>query len=347
MMYDIQSRSDFLHEFESFSNLTIICSDGLMFSHKVVLASISSYIKQLLSQFPPGDEVTIYLPDYTRSRVESFVTSKVFKDTQYEEDLARHFKAVKPLNGFRHCEIEAKTEVEEDLVEHLEENEGQVPNDAQEIIEKQQMHEDVSELTKEENDDTQQDMNGFLEDMTPAQISELRLTSKKIKYEKAVKEFESGRATSYCQAAKKFGVSHSTLRRKILQTQRKEFTGGGRVYPLTFEEQNALKDTILLATNNGKDLTFKQIRDFMAEEVSNIVHQYPERSEALSKYIDPTYDNAFYFAKKHGLDKIINKSKKKEERKIYECDICASSFTFKNSMIFHKRTVHLYFLKNN
>ena len=56
---------------------------------------------------------------------------------------------------------------------------------------------------------------------------------------------------------------------------------------LTFEEQNALKDTILLATNNGKDLTFKQIRDFMAEEVSNIVHQYPERSEALSKYIDP------------------------------------------------------------
>ena len=100
MMYAIQSKDDFFHEFESFSNLTIICSDGLIFSHKVVLASISSYIKQLLSQFPPGDEVTIYLPDYTRSRVESFVTSKVFKDTQYEEDLARHFKAVKPLNGF-------------------------------------------------------------------------------------------------------------------------------------------------------------------------------------------------------------------------------------------------------
>lgn len=312
--YDMQGKGNFFHEFESFSNLTIICSDGLLFSHKAALASISSYVKQLLSQFPLGDEVTIYLPDYTRARVESFVTSKVFKDTQYEEDLARHSKAVKPLNGFRHCGIEAKTEVEEDLVEHLEENEGQV-QDIQEKIEKQQMHEDVSELTKEENDDTEQNMNGFLEDMTPAQISELRLTSKKIKYEKAVKEFESGRATSYCQAAKKFGVSHSTLRRKILQTQRKEFTGGGRVYPLTFEEQNALKDTILLATNNGKDLTFRQIRDFMAEEVSNIVHQYPERSEALSKYIDPTYDNAFYLAKKHGLDKIINKSKRKRGAK--------------------------------
>ena len=36
-----------------------------------------------------------------------------------------------------------------------------------------------------------------------------------------------------------------------------------------------------------EDLTYKQIRDFIAEEVTNIVHQYPERSEALSKYIDP------------------------------------------------------------
>ena len=115
MMEYIPSKSDFLHEFDSFSNLTIICSNGLLFSHKVVLASISSYVKQLLSQFPLGDEVTIYLPDYTRARVESFVTSKVFDDTQYEEDLARHFKAVKPLNGFRQCDKEAKTEVERDF----------------------------------------------------------------------------------------------------------------------------------------------------------------------------------------------------------------------------------------
>ena len=153
--YDMQGKGNFFHELESFSNLTIICSDGLLFSHKVVLASISSYVKQLLSQFPLGDEVTLYLPDYPRARVERFITSKVFEDTQYEEDLARHFKAVKPLSGFPQCEIEAKTEVEEDLVEHLEENEGQV-QDVQEKIEKQQMHEDVSELTKEENDDTQQ-----------------------------------------------------------------------------------------------------------------------------------------------------------------------------------------------
>ena len=163
MMNDIQSHSsvDFLHEFESFSNLTIICSDGLLFSHKVVLASISSYVKQILSQFPLGDEVTIYLPDYTQARVESFVTSKVFEDTQYEEDLARHFKAVKPLNGFRQFDKEAKTEVERDF-EDLKENEEQVPNVVKEKIGKEQMQKNVSELTKEKNED-RQDMNGFPE----------------------------------------------------------------------------------------------------------------------------------------------------------------------------------------
>ena len=80
------------------------------------------------------------------------------------------------------------------------------------------------------------------------------------------------------------------------------------------------------------------------------MNQYPERSKALSKYIDPSIANAYYFAKKHGLNKIIKESdkcKKKEERQIYECDICASSFTFKNSLIGHKRNVHHYFLKNN
>ena len=115
-----QSNVDFLHEFESFSNLTIVCSDGMLHSHKVVIASISSYIKQLLSRFPLGDEVTLYLPDFTKSRVERFVNSRVFEETSYEEELARHFKVSRPLRGFLQSDIEFKAEGEED----------QIPNDA-------------------------------------------------------------------------------------------------------------------------------------------------------------------------------------------------------------------------
>ena len=83
------------------------------------------------------------------------------------------------MNGFPECEIEIKIEVEEEF-EDLEENEGQIPDGVQKKIEKQQIHEDVSEATKEKSLDKH--------DMTPAQISELRMTKKRIAYEKAIKE---------------------------------------------------------------------------------------------------------------------------------------------------------------
>ena len=109
-MKAIQSNVEFFLEFENFSNLTIICSDGLVHSHKVVIASISSYIKQLLSEFPLGDEVTLYLPDFTQARVERFVNSRVFENDLYEEELAMQFKASRPLRGFLQSEIEIKEE---------------------------------------------------------------------------------------------------------------------------------------------------------------------------------------------------------------------------------------------
>ena len=172
-----------------------------------------------------------------------------------------------------------------------------------------------------------------------------RAMDKRIAYKKAVEEFESGRAKSYKLAAKRFGVSDVVVRRMVLGINQRGFTSPRRRYPFTSEEQKNLKDTILLATNNGKDLSVTAIRDFIAEEASNIVRQFPERCEALSNYIDPQNGVAYYFAKKHGLDKIIKEtaqSKNIRGRRIYECDSCDSSFIYKNSMISHKREVHLY-----
>ena len=317
-MNAIQSNVEFILEFENFSNLTIICSDGLLHSHKVVIASISSYIKQLLGEFPLGDEVTLYLPDFTQARVERFVNSRVFEDDLYEEELSMHFKANRPLKSFLQSEIEikAESEEEEEDLKCLEESKDQLPNNVQIVQEKnkeqiaddekefelQENFEEEGVLTKEERDDPQ--------DLTPDQLSRLRVKNKKIAYEKAVQEFVSGRATSYRQAAIKFGVSDVTVRRMILQSR--EFSGQGKGYPFTSKEQKSLRDRILLATNNGKDLTFRSIQDLISQEASNIISQYPERSKALSKFIDPTHDKAYYFARKQGLDKII----KENERRI-------------------------------
>ena len=53
----------------SMSNVTIVCSDGIIQTHKIIVASASDFIKQLLSEVPVGDEITLYLPDHRKCRV--------------------------------------------------------------------------------------------------------------------------------------------------------------------------------------------------------------------------------------------------------------------------------------
>ena len=40
-----------------------------MFSHKIIVASASEFIKHLLSDFPVGDEITLYLLDHEKGEV--------------------------------------------------------------------------------------------------------------------------------------------------------------------------------------------------------------------------------------------------------------------------------------
>ena len=51
------------------TNVTIVCSDGIIQTHKIVVASASDFIKQLISDVPVGDEITLYLPDHNKTSV--------------------------------------------------------------------------------------------------------------------------------------------------------------------------------------------------------------------------------------------------------------------------------------
>ena len=50
----------------SMSNVTIVCSDGIIQTHKIIVASASDFIKQLLIDIPVGDEITLFLPDHDK-----------------------------------------------------------------------------------------------------------------------------------------------------------------------------------------------------------------------------------------------------------------------------------------
>ena len=55
------------------ANVTLVCADGNLASHKIVVAGVSIFIKNILADYPIGDDVTIMLPDFSLSEVEVFL----------------------------------------------------------------------------------------------------------------------------------------------------------------------------------------------------------------------------------------------------------------------------------
>ena len=66
----------------SMTNVTIVCSDGIIHTHKIVVASASDFIKTLLSDIPVGDEVTLYLPDHDKPSIVQLLDDKFLPTLQ-------------------------------------------------------------------------------------------------------------------------------------------------------------------------------------------------------------------------------------------------------------------------
>merc|ERR1719270_899295 len=64
-----EKKMEMLKECSSMTNVTIVCSDGIIHTHKIVVASASDFIKHLLSDIPVSDEITLYLPDHEKTSV--------------------------------------------------------------------------------------------------------------------------------------------------------------------------------------------------------------------------------------------------------------------------------------
>ena len=55
------------------SNLSVVCGDGMLASHKIVLAGVSTFIKSILADIPVGDQVTVIMPDFCVDEMEEFL----------------------------------------------------------------------------------------------------------------------------------------------------------------------------------------------------------------------------------------------------------------------------------
>ena len=72
------------------SNVKIVCRDGATVeTHKIVLGSVSLFLKKFITDIPTGDDVTFFLPDFHYESVEEFLGSITLNETPTDAELAR------------------------------------------------------------------------------------------------------------------------------------------------------------------------------------------------------------------------------------------------------------------
>ena len=72
------------------ANVKIVCREGaIVETHKIVLGSVSLFLKSILTDIPTGDDITFFLPDFHYERVEDFLGSITLNETPTDAEIAR------------------------------------------------------------------------------------------------------------------------------------------------------------------------------------------------------------------------------------------------------------------
>ena len=193
---------------------------------------------------------------------------------------------------------------------------------------------DYATRAKELNIDVEKNIKDLEDEIcrTPSREEKIR---KQIIFQKAMGDLISGQYSGR-QAARKWGIPFSTLN-VLFHSGGKNYNGRGFVSKVfTKEEEERIRDKVLEISDGGENLTPKILNHVVKEELSILQVNYPDRHENLNL---PSF--ARRFAHRHNLSKIIEANKlMKKERNQYDCDMCGTTFTFKNSLMFHRRKIH-------
>ena len=85
------SWSELHQDFQHLSNLTIVCLDGRIKSHKIIVANISRCIKNILKEIPTIDEATIFLQDYSKNDIQHFLRDASTNKSNLHPELSSLF----------------------------------------------------------------------------------------------------------------------------------------------------------------------------------------------------------------------------------------------------------------
>ena len=372
----VSKKMDMFEECSSMTNVTIVCSDGIIHTHKIVVATASDFIKHLLSDIPVGDEVTIFLPDNERDKVEEWIS--VIFSTKNQEDI----NDVMDVGCNLKCEPTLKISPD-DIKEEVEAiysgdfiKEETTKSNADQLftipkIKKDSKKVKISPQTLPLSEDKIQEVEELEDRIRSLEESRMKSTNaedsdhqnsitenppmnnrtileKQILFEKAKVEVLKGKSVR--AAASMFKISHVTLSR-FLKTNMEYQGRGRRSKVLTAEEETSLTQRLLDVSEGGSTLSYKLIGDLITQEFEIIQINEPERDLRISEKSGSKVTDKYikYFAKRTGLDKFVTRnnelSLESRRQNGSECDVCGKMYTNEKNMRDHRKNIHFSFLK--
>ena len=72
------------------TNARIVCKDGIISSHKILVASTSEFIKNIMRDIPCNDDITLILPDFSQSEFKQmiYLVLQIAKSTGFMDSTA-------------------------------------------------------------------------------------------------------------------------------------------------------------------------------------------------------------------------------------------------------------------
>ena len=219
------------------SNCKIISHEGKeTFTHKIVLAAKSEFLKDILVDIPEGHDVVIILPDFSSDEIELFMQKMMGQSNIVSSLWNIIVKAEESdtILSWRDCD-KSKDDV-------INLNDEPVATEPKHDILKQQKHQtdalETNVIIMKDNNDKE----FFYEELKTVEPTNEIVDKKQMKqikqtlYEEAIADFLSGKSPSLRQCALKFGVPKSSLYEMIM-SDRGYNSKGRKLKVLSVEEE--------------------------------------------------------------------------------------------------------------
>jgi len=343
------SLKDFFRESDRITNVKIVCRDGLVFTHKIIVASVNNFFKDIISIIHDGDEAVLIMPDHDKRKVEMMLKLDWLKGMANNEASPK-ISSEKLKNEILenndpgpHLESNLDESSNVTLKEEFAIDETRERRAGKDVLNRGNDYENYFE--GKEKEDYKKSILKRLEELeskigcqpsNPKEEKVFYYLKRQINYEKAKLDLLTGKVKTFAEACRTHeDVKHNTLKRLFIEKE--NFFGHNMAAKnafTTIEEQTIIDEFV--KRNNGRKYNMELLNIVMLEKMTEIQKVHPERdfSKFASKEgLIKDKRLAYIIAKRFGL------TFPKFEAK-FECELCSKSYTMKNSLNKHMKDMH-------